>query len=223
MLTAILVCVLALVGLVRWTQGDGTGARAAAAEGDYLPANLELLGEEKHTTIEPIDPTGVVGGLKAFDAIKNIPWAMKLARSWSPDAQLNKIDWRGMPPDGACDLTDEASRVEYNFGSRARDAAAREMAKVSAKIVWAAFTLSIQRSKISATVGTYTDMEVSGPVHDPVLECQPGRAVEVWRTMGLPFHRKYNLELNRRRGDGSFSFECNDWGVKELSSACVPL
>jgi hypothetical protein len=72
-------------------------------------------------------------------------------------------------------------------------------------------------------VVTHSNDQVSGPVHELVLACPPGKAVEVWRTMGLPLHHKYNLELRRNGDDGSFFFESQDWGVKQLSSACVPL
>lgn len=61
------------------------------------------------------------GGWSAFDPVKELPWAMAIARQWAPDAALTRIDLSRAAADGTVNLAGGPDdKVSYRFVSPAR-------------------------------------------------------------------------------------------------------
>jgi hypothetical protein len=180
-------------------------------------ASLKTLGDTE-TTIDRIDPTGIQGELRAFDPIRNLPWATKLASTWSADARLTTLTIVEMTLDGALDVSDRSpATARYVFVSAGRDAAARDMAKASSKLVWSAIALEFKKGLLTATVSpnSAADRDRS----EIVFGCLPADVLALWRTRGLPIRDGYALTL-REEMNGEFDWTSQNWGVKPLTTSC---
>src|SRR5262249_28907215 len=117
-----------------------TGAAAAAVFGVWsglraaLPGKLPRLpGEKIWTTANladlpargrlPLEISPPPGGYAKLDAVAAIPWALKAAQGWAPDARLMRIDLTRGSPDGIVNTAGDAeAEVTYRFLSPARAA-----------------------------------------------------------------------------------------------------
>jgi hypothetical protein len=180
--------------------------------------NLKTLGDSE-TTIERLDPNGMIGQLGAFDPVANFPWAQKLATTWSADARLIKLKVEEMSAEGALDLSEHGpGRVTYEFASPGRHAAGLSMAKVSSKLVWSAIDLNLKKGVITATVAGDSWLDLG--VHELSFGCPPTDLIRIWRGRGLPVRDTYAFELSQATDTGSFQWTSMNWGLKPLSTAC---
>jgi hypothetical protein len=180
--------------------------------------NLKTLGDSE-TTIDRVDPSGIVGQLGAFDPLANLPWAQKLATTWSADARLIKLKVEEISAEGALDLGDHGpGRVTYEFASPGRHAAGIHMTKVSSKLVWSAIDLNLRRGAITATVAGDSWLDLGA--HEVAFACPLTELIKIWGGRGLPVRDTYGLELGQATDTGAFQWTSMNWGLKPLSMAC---
>jgi hypothetical protein len=199
-----------------------TRASSAALPVALHPADLHGLGDN-FTELRPIDPAAIKP-LEAFDPLARLPWATTLARSWAPDARLVNLELRLVPESGIVDLSSSKSdsRVKYQFASKGRDLAGKEMVKVSEKLNWSAIDIVVEKGGLRAVVsGNATDDRDPSPV---AFGCTVPKIVELWRAKGLPFRQGYNLSLSDSLGHGRDRpyWTSADWGVPTIDIDCRP-
>jgi hypothetical protein len=81
-------------------------------------ADLPRLHE---TGRKPLDVGAPPGGYGGFDGLEQLPWAAAIARAWSQDARIDRVDLHHVHPDGVVDAAaDPEAEVLYRFKSPAR-------------------------------------------------------------------------------------------------------
>jgi hypothetical protein len=116
--------VLVSFGAAAW--GVWVGLRAAFPH-QVPPApgetrwTLTNLGDFRDRGRRPLEVPAPAGGFQRFDPVAEIPWATRIARAWSKDARLERIDASHIRPDGTLDLAaDPEAEVMYRFVSPSR-------------------------------------------------------------------------------------------------------
>lgn len=198
---------------------------ATAAPPVLHPADLHGLGDN-FTELDAIDPK-VILPLDAFDPLRHLTWATALARTWSPDARLINLDLTLVRENGTVDVSIATAkdpirpRVKYEFASKGRDVAAKQLTKVSEKIMWSAIDIIVEKGGLRAVVAGNSSDD-----RDPTalaLGCGVTQIVAIWRAKGLPFRQGYSLELSDTIGHGPPSWKSGDWGVPAIDIDCKPL
>lgn len=168
--------------------GRNLGTSRAAPAADPLP--LERLSEASFAGRHRIAAAPPPGGLAAFEAAGNLPWALAIAQRWAADAQPWRIDVERLNPNGTANVADDPhAEVSYRFVSRQRVAAFRELANVNPEArgdfeLW----LSIEQGAIYA-YELSTLPQVAG------IRYEEFERLDFPRTLPLP----EILEKNRRR------------------------
>lgn len=68
-----------------------------------------------------LDAPPPAGGYARFDAVAELPWALKIAQAWQADARLERIDVSRVTPAGLVDVAgDPDAEVMYRFVSPSR-------------------------------------------------------------------------------------------------------
>ncbi len=116
----------------------------------------------------PLAAPPMEGSYDAFDPIANLPWALRMARAWSTDAQLGSIYLDGARADGSLDLSSRADwDVDYRFFSPALRRSARDMAEVSEQALRSELRIKVGEAKVKALLG------VQRPVRDDPAPYEP--------------------------------------------------
>jgi len=154
-----------------------------------VEAEAEALRAEVEQAAEPEEPQGLVradlaaltssrwqtfaevppGGLEAVDPVEVIPWATQVARAWSPDARLWRVDADHVPAAGRLDLVhDDKASVDLRFYSPTRVEAAEALRKVSEEPVITGLRMSIEEGEVSLMVGGLRprDLDEQQPLPD---------------------------------------------------------
>jgi hypothetical protein len=214
-LVAIALIALAARGLVRRSAAP-KDTRASTPS----VTSLKTLGDSE-TQMEGLDTASMQGGLADFDALANTTWAFALARTWSSDARLTSLELHGLTEEGVLDASAGGKGyAAYVFASQARNAAAREMQRVSTKLVWSAIELRVQAGRVNATVShnSYDDL----PPTAVSFGCKPREIIALWRERGgLPRRDHYNILLREVFGSRDLLWRSLDWGLRDVTTSCV--
>ena len=93
-------------------------------------------------------PPGV--DLAAMDPVAVLPWAREVARSWSPDAELYRVDVDHVPQSGLLDIVhDDEASMDLRFFSPRRVQAAEALREVSEESVVIGMRMRIEEGGIS--------------------------------------------------------------------------
>jgi hypothetical protein len=104
----------------------------APLERRWTLANLSAFRERGRRPLEVAPPAA---GFARFDPAAELPWAMAIARAWSKDARLERIDATRIRPDGTLDLAnDPEAEALYRFVSPSRIAEYWRQADVSSEV-----------------------------------------------------------------------------------------
>jgi len=194
-----------------------------------LPESAPVVrgGDDLHTLggaateIAPIPAAGL-GPLTTFDPLAQVPWFMRLAGTWAPDARLARIELHGVRPDGTMDVSSPASDAyaRYELSSATRNSAAVQQRKVVETLLWSAIDIEVKGGVVRASVvNNSNDDRPPAPLS---FACTIPRLLALWRVKGLPFKQTYNLELADQRGPrADFVWQSHDWGVPKAGMDCA--
>jgi hypothetical protein len=103
------------------TREASEATAAAAARATLAPADLASLdGNGGWRTIAVTPPPG---DWSHVDPVTAVAWAREVARAWSPDALLHRVDVKQVAADGTIDLTTADAELGFRYVSPARIAA----------------------------------------------------------------------------------------------------
>lgn len=196
-LSSLLIVVLVIASSVMSSSGSSSGSsssRARSTSGGYPVSKLATYDDTAPIRIDAPPPPG---GLSDFEPVANLPWALELARVWSSDAVLTEIRLRGVPPDGAMDVSGtRGSRlsVQYGFGSPSKAAEARAAAEVTRSIPPSRLEIVVRRGRVGAHQTAVT--ESVSPAAEPSPTCALPRLMSRWRDQGLRRRPTYSVHLD---------------------------
>lgn len=138
MLLVTMVCVAVAVGVARWMIASrspppavqlpippappATAERPRPSEPPSRPEpvkprlTLETLATTPLHGREPIEAPGMSGTLEAFNAVANVNWARSIARAWTRDAELHRLQVERCDRDGLVNLKNTpGAQAMYRF------------------------------------------------------------------------------------------------------------
>jgi hypothetical protein len=181
--------------------------------------DLHSLGEAA-TEITPLPTTGL-GPLTTFDPIAELPWFMKLAATWTPDARLARIELHGVRADGTMDVATPGSDafVRYEIASATRNTAAQQQRKVVDTLLWSAIDITLKAGVLRAAVVNNSNED--RPPSPLSFACTVPKLIALWRAKGLPAKEVYSIELDDQRGaKPDYVWQSHDWGVPKAGMDC---
>jgi hypothetical protein len=95
-------------------------------QSDEIRESLRMIAPSELAGIEPgrpraVDIAGLADGLAALDPIGRLDWVLGIARAWSPDAVLERIEGGPIARDGTANLAaDGDALLSYDFVSPQR-------------------------------------------------------------------------------------------------------
>jgi hypothetical protein len=161
-------------------------------------SDLPKLAERGYRTLDAPPPPG---GWTSFDPVVGVGWVSQIARAWTADARLERIDLTLIAADGTADLTtDRDETVGYRFVSPSRIAQWRAIADsvVDAQIAYELF-IRVGRQQVSVYAHSGNPGKDDAP---PGLDGLPlrdllTRARRTDRFPELPFYTGFLLYLDR--------------------------
>jgi hypothetical protein len=172
------------------------GVTAAPEDRGLARSDLATFDREEWTKL---DATGMPGDLHRFDPLPATPWALDMARAWSPDARLRILYVEGLLPNGTLDLTTATEpgapekQVDWRFYSPARRAAAAKMAEVSDQTIRTGFRITVEAGGAKIYAFSTSD-DASPAAFTPA--CPLPRMLESFHANGLPQRPHYSLMLH---------------------------
>jgi hypothetical protein len=143
------------------------------------------------------------------------------------DARLASMDVQGILLDGMVNASNSGSgRVSYNLSSAGRDAAGRELARVSPKPSFCNLRLIVEHGSVKVILsrGAY-----DAPIEaDLAFKCSFEAMLRLWRSKGLPLRESYYVRLDRRlrpEGKGpAAEWASKDWALQTIDpQTCQPM
>ncbi len=145
----------------------------------------------------PLDAPGRIGAFTAIDPVANIPWMTGIARAWTADVRLSRLDLSGVRADGVLDVSARDDfELRARFASPTLRKSSLEMAKVSETKIKSEFVIVIAESVTQGRVAeeSQRDKEEAVPP-PPTFGCSLSELVASFKANGLESRPYYDLTL----------------------------
>lgn len=189
----LLVCLISGIGVAAFTLVS----RAPAPSATTGPAPLAVAELASWTEARPrvLETTGMPGSIAAVDPVAIAPWALGVARAWSPDAEIDGIQVDEVSPQGTVDARTPRGRVQFTFASPARRDAFARMQQVNDRPNVMVY-LRIRFDDGQVEVMQTSAGDVSTHARPPVtLGCTIPQLLAVAAQHGLPPRAVYDIDL----------------------------